>query len=90
MWLANAVAAPLTVCLPSGCDTVSSLVKTALRLNYGLYTQRSKTWSQVEVWEMLKQVVSEELSVPLEKVTEDADLILDLEVDGLGTTQLAR
>jgi acyl carrier protein len=40
-----------------------------------------KSWDPNEAWETLRSIVAEQLQVPLEAVTPDADLVRDLGAD---------
>jgi hypothetical protein len=50
-WLTLRLSAPWAIQLPADCATVEGVTRSILRLNYGLYVQREKTWNEEEVWE---------------------------------------
>jgi acyl carrier protein len=83
MWMAPRLAAPLADQLPAECGTVGGTVRAALRLTYGIHprTWRPKGLTPDEVWETLRKVIVEQLAVPPEAVTAEAELVRDLGAD---------
>jgi len=80
-WLVCRLSTPFAVQLPAACATVEGVTRAILRLNYGLYVQREKTWNEKEVWETLHDVIVDELSVKPEAVTKEAQFVRDLRLD---------
>lgn len=80
-WLAYRVSTPFAVQLPADCATVEGVTRAILRLNYGVYVQKEKTWNEKEVWETLHDVIVDELSVKPEAVTKEAQFARDLRLD---------
>jgi len=80
-WLAYRLSTPFAVQLPADCATVEGVTRAILRLNYGVYVQREKTWNEKDVWETLHNVIVDELSVKPEAVTKEAQFVRDLRLD---------
>jgi hypothetical protein len=80
-WLAYRLSTPFAVQLPAGCATVEGVTRAILRLNYGLYVQRERTWNEKEVWQTLHDVIVDELSVNPDAVRKEAEFVRDLLLD---------
>jgi hypothetical protein len=78
---ARRAAASFAVQLPAECATVGGTVKSILRRNYAEPLPGRRIWHPTEVWETLRRVVVDQLAVPPEAVTPDADFIHDLGAD---------
>jgi acyl carrier protein len=78
---ARRAAASSAVQIPAQCATVGGTVKTILRSNYGSPPRARRDWHPNDVWETLRRVVVEQLDVPPEAVTVDADFVQDLGAD---------
>jgi acyl carrier protein len=80
-WTMHEMAAPFAVWVPAECATVGGTVKAIQRLNFSTYGRSDRNWDPNEAWETLRSVIAEQLQVPLEAVTPDADLVRDLGAD---------
>jgi acyl carrier protein len=78
---ARRAAASFAVQLPADCATVGGTVKAILRRNYAEPLPGRRNWHPNEVWETLRRVVVDQLDVPPETVTPDADFVHDLGAD---------
>jgi hypothetical protein len=86
IWIAPRLAAPVADQLPAECATVGGTVRAAVRLKYGIDPRpsrlsRQKGLTRHEVWEMLRTIIVEQLAVPPEAVTIDAEFVRDLGAD---------
>jgi hypothetical protein len=81
VWATGRLTAPFATHVPAECATAGDSVKVALRQRVGGEAGSTRTWDEQEVWETLRRVISEQLDVPLDEVTPDADLVRDLGMD---------
>jgi len=81
LWLAYIVTVPLAVNLPAQCATVRQAAEAMLALNFGRIARDRQSWSDEELWNMLRKTIVEQLGVNPAKVTRDARFIEDLGLD---------
>ncbi len=72
---------PLTICLPSGVQTVGQAAESLLRLNFSAIERSCGIRSEGEVWTAVKSIVVDQLGVPPRHVTPEARLVDDLGAD---------
>jgi acyl carrier protein len=67
--------------IPRGCETIRGTVESILGRRR-LYCQGDvRTWQSDEVWFTLRELISEQLGVPRDQVTEEKDFVYDFGMD---------
>jgi acyl carrier protein len=67
--------------IPEGCETIRGTVLATLGRQPGPAEGVAKTWSPEEVWATLRELISEQLGVPRDQVTEEKHFVYDLGMD---------
>ena len=73
--------APLAVHIPGQCGTVHGLMKVVATKNYATIARQRGGWNRREVRETLFKLISEQMGVPLEKLTDETSFVNDLGAD---------
>jgi acyl carrier protein len=61
--------------------TFGELAKDILARNYGVLAEEAGVWNPKEAWNCLRQIISWQIGVEIEKVTRNANFVNDLGVD---------
>ncbi len=78
---------PFASTIPRGCETVRGTVETMLgrhglaRVGRHRPTARPRTWEPDEVWATLRELISEQLGIPRDLITEEKHFVHDLGAD---------
>jgi acyl carrier protein len=75
------VTEPLAVHIPQQCATVHGLIKTVATKDYATIARQRGGWNRAEVREILFKLISEQMGVPREKLTEETSFVNDLGAD---------
>lgn len=67
--------------LPAQCATVGGVTQSVMKLNYGINIDISQSHNQEQVWQKLKEIMADELSIEPEKIAPDAYFVRDLRLD---------
>jgi acyl carrier protein len=67
--------------IPPGCETVRGLVLTTLGRWPRPPEGAAKTWHPDEVWTVLRDLISEQLGIPRDLITEEKHFVYDLGAD---------
>jgi acyl carrier protein len=81
VWTARRAAAPFANRIPAPCATVGGTVRAVLRSNQGYYGPTARKWDPIEAWDTLRRVIAEQLDIPVEAITPEADFIDNLGAD---------
>lgn len=76
----NRATTRLAVHLPANCATMRQTVQRVMQAKFGVYRQERGAGKQ-EIWQTLRAVVADELSVDIERVTPEAHIVRDLGAD---------
>ena len=80
LWLAFKVTKPLATCFPKVCETVGGVTHLATISRFKASPVAPANASVEEIWLAVQILVADQLSIPIEKVTRDADFVRDLGV----------
>ena len=79
--LANKRSETYAIVLPDNCETLGSVTKILLKLNYGTNVEKTNAWKKGEVWEKLRDILVDELGVELDEIKPEARFVRDLGLD---------
>jgi acyl carrier protein len=71
---------PLAVMFGPEFATVGGLAETVLQKNYGVISDECQRANAEEIWKTLRKLIAEQLGVPLDAVTREANFVKDLGV----------
>ncbi len=70
LWaITRAALQPLATQIPSECGSVSDLVRLIVVKNYGAIAKRAGGWNDKEVWNALRDLIADEISLDPDKIT---------------------
>jgi hypothetical protein len=82
LWIALLLTRALAVHFPPNCTTVRDFIETSLTRNYGVIGKQSgHAGDRPEILKRLRQIISEQMGIPEEKLTEETSFVDDLAMD---------
>jgi acyl carrier protein len=75
------VVAPFASTIPPGCETIRGTVQATLSRHFRPPGGASKAWHPNEVWAVLRDLISEQVGVPRDEITEEKHFVHDFGMD---------